>query len=553
MANRMTRFFWWCAGADTETLEQFPTDQSKYTTLGAIIFIVASLGVCSMFVAVSTIIRPERNAISNTYTLQTSTQTSVDSISLSHRDSANLKAVIDRNYAYSRPSYLPGNGDVTWSIFGFRLFIAILWGTLILLIDRLMVSTIKLDGDKWEKFTIALPRVLLALGIALTISQPIEIEIFYDDIQAKLADDDLKSLQREQDMLQAPDTLINTLIGTITIRKTSGSINDESYRSKSDSIQTLNAAFAKYDQTLKNFDAQKVEAKRTSENGQVRQYKSPNVFSYIPLREKLNSIERNKNKYIRDNFKKDDRPRLIRDTSIIGQNFRRKTNDLEGSLNENIQKDMRHKSIILDKIADSEAKRTVRRGGFVSNLEGLYSLTGIVNWAKWVIMLFFLILEILPIYSKLISKQGNYERALYKKGNQDMKLFEANLEARDEIFKAKLKVWKSREIAATVAENPATPSPNSHGAPTPPNTTDQSNSAQSKGNQTSPSDRSDSPLSSPNASLHENNRPPKANPSDKSDGATSPPPSSTTNAYVEDDPLPSSQNISNIYDQNNDF
>ena len=50
-------FFWFCSGADTEVLEQCPTDQRKYTSIGVIIFLVACFAALAMFFAIQTIVK----------------------------------------------------------------------------------------------------------------------------------------------------------------------------------------------------------------------------------------------------------------------------------------------------------------------------------------------------------------------------------------------------------------------------------------------------------------------------------------------------------------
>lgn len=66
----------------------------------------------------------------------------------------------------------------------------IIWGLIIFNIDRFIVtSTGTGDGTEkitWDEFKGAIPRIIMGIIIAITISKPLEIRIFQTEIQAKL-------------------------------------------------------------------------------------------------------------------------------------------------------------------------------------------------------------------------------------------------------------------------------------------------------------------------------------------------------------------------------
>lgn len=62
----------------------------------------------------------------------------------------------------------------------------LIWGLLIFNLDRFIVSTIKKKDSFWSEFKQVLPRIALAIIIAIVISKPLEIKIFEKEINTVL-------------------------------------------------------------------------------------------------------------------------------------------------------------------------------------------------------------------------------------------------------------------------------------------------------------------------------------------------------------------------------
>jgi hypothetical protein len=64
--------------------------------------------------------------------------------------------------------------------------LALFWGLIIFNLDRFMVGSIRKDRERvfWKEFLVALPRIVLALFIAVLISKPLEVKIFQRQIEA---------------------------------------------------------------------------------------------------------------------------------------------------------------------------------------------------------------------------------------------------------------------------------------------------------------------------------------------------------------------------------
>lgn len=134
----MKKFFWFCAGSTAKLLEKCPSDErAKHAGIGAMIFITASLAI-----------------LSGTFAIQTIVESKVVSV-----------------------------------------LIGLFWGFVIFNIDRLMVSTMKKENsgdklaDKKKELIFAMPRIILAIIIAIVISKPIEVKLLEAQIETQSAFD----------------------------------------------------------------------------------------------------------------------------------------------------------------------------------------------------------------------------------------------------------------------------------------------------------------------------------------------------------------------------
>lgn len=146
------RFLWKCAGGDRYLLERATySDQVKYMCLGGIVFATGALAGIAGGYAFYTIFEPRGSAIDNPVDLQT---------------------------------------------ICIALFFGIVWGLMIFNIDRFIVTSTG-KGDGTEAITIgelksALPRILMGMIIAMTISKPVEIRMFKTEIDIKLREKQLE-------------------------------------------------------------------------------------------------------------------------------------------------------------------------------------------------------------------------------------------------------------------------------------------------------------------------------------------------------------------------
>ncbi len=142
--NSLKDFFLFCSGIDLGTLSRCKTDENKYVGIGATVFFT---GVLAFF--------------SSSYALYT---------------------VFD--------SY-PG-----------ALFFGLIWGLMIFNLDRYIVSSMKNRGSLWKDLGIAIPRIAMALVLAIVISKPLELKIFEKEINTEL-------VLMEQETYKVQENMVN--------------------------------------------------------------------------------------------------------------------------------------------------------------------------------------------------------------------------------------------------------------------------------------------------------------------------------------------------------
>ena len=138
-------FLWWCSGAHQDLLQQFPSEHSKYAGIGGVILATFVLAAIAGGYAVYSVF-----------------------------------------------------GDWMWTV-GF----AVIWGLIIFNFDRFLVSTMRKYGvSRGQQIRMAIPRLLLALLIGITIARPLELKIFEKEI-------DVKVLENRHKKIQLNDSLLN--------------------------------------------------------------------------------------------------------------------------------------------------------------------------------------------------------------------------------------------------------------------------------------------------------------------------------------------------------
>jgi hypothetical protein len=308
--SAITRFFCASAGAHISVLEKCPTQINKFHSMGVILWITAIMA-----------------ALSGGYFVQSVFTSSILAIA-----------------------------------FG------IFWGFAIFSLDRYMITTMDITSNKKKLFLRALPRLLLAVCLGLTVAKPLELKIFEKEIKVQMVVDN-KNTQNY--MFNTDSTLITTKkrIENLKIEMTSlnnsiSQLRNEINQNKNDYYDELNG---------KKFGI------ATGKKGEGPEAKR-----------KMGIWNNSKDEYAQ--FKDE---AGIRKIEIM--------NEIESLTNKINQKEQNFESTLKN------------NGGPLNQFEALHNLTANKKHLKVInifISLIFILFEMAPVLVKFFMKKGLYEELL---------------------------------------------------------------------------------------------------------------------------------------------
>jgi len=303
------------------------------------------------------------------------------------------------------------------------IIIGIFWGIVIFSLDRYIVTSIDKKGEWWNQLLTALPRLLMAFVLAITISKPLELRLFQD-----------------------------------AVNKSMGEISDASISGCESDWNTERDKHAKRKSELEKERKQKTE----------EIYNKDGIYNdFVKKQDDLKSINNGKQNSINQN-----NPIIARGTSypIVGYredgspiktvkrtadaiNAKKENESLKQSITENNIKineieteKIERKKTLKTQVETTEAQyskqingvqqqiddHNTKRSGFIADctsrsknakdlpaqLQALSKLTKeneSIAWASLLITLLFVILETAPVVVKLLSSKGTYEEILETK------------------------------------------------------------------------------------------------------------------------------------------
>ena len=303
--NGFTKFFILCSGANLSVIKRCPTEYAKYSGIGiTILFTGIFAGISAAY---------------------------------------SIFSVFENYYT--------------------AIFFGLLWGLMIFNLDRYIVSSIRKEGKYKKEFLSALPRIILALLIAVVISKPLELKIFEKEIESELV-----SIQ--QGIYLKQDSLIQKRYqkGIIARENTILTLQNESFRlqEKRDEL----------------FQIAQKEADGTGGTGKV----NPGPIYKI----KKENADRIQREYQTTKIKND---------SLINQN--------------QLEIDSIHLALTTE-LVKTERKKF---DGLAARLEALNQITSrsdAILFANWFILFLFIAIETAPIFVKLVSERGPYDELLFE-------------------------------------------------------------------------------------------------------------------------------------------
>jgi len=303
----LTRFFWFCSGANFPILQKVPTESNKYLGIGATVFFTGVFAALAGFYALYTVFQ-------------------------------------------------------SWAI---ALFFALLWGAMIFNLDRFIVSSMRKKEQGWSEWKLAIPRLALALLLAVVISKPLELKLFEREINRKLDEQKVEFIKQSKDSLAKGFPEIQAL------------------ESEKEAIKgEVNQARAYRDKLQQEYDAERFGEKTASTSGVVG----------------------------------------------LGTNAKKKEKQLDAAQEDLKALSVRNETRIQELEAQIEAFRAKRQlefekqvpgidgfDGFAARMDGLAKLTEeseAMATAELFLILLFIAIETAPIFVKLISSRGPYDELL---------------------------------------------------------------------------------------------------------------------------------------------
>lgn len=402
----LTRFLWWCAGVDVEIIKQCPHEWSKYASMGATILFTGILAMLSGGYAMYTVFRD-------------GTLTDLDADAL--------------KYACA---------------FG------VLWGLVIFNLDRYIITTFKKSNSDIAIVRLgsdllhALPRIILAVIIAITISKPIELKIFESRLAQQIK-------ENEQDVLERNAHIYTGIYGVEQQKKDTANTKAEKRRleeERQNKPQSVVRLEKKLEQIKDDISTEERKVKQ-AKNERKKIWNNRDNFNF-QLDTLGNLVWIKEVKYLKSNKRSDYQRygREKKDAESKIKELKEEKESVGGQIEEEWQKHNNGYDVLIaqndstltnqsEQLSDSQEKARIAnekadsiasiayRNNFVTQLEALGDLKRAQiketddefikqekreearNFAliSWAITLLFLCIELAPMLTKLITSRGSYD------------------------------------------------------------------------------------------------------------------------------------------------
>lgn len=334
----------------------------------------------------------------------------------------------------------------TFNNFFISFALGVFWGIVIFSLDRYIVSSIKKVGDFRKELPMALPRIFMALVLAITISKPLELRLFQDAVNkgmGEIADASISSC--EKDFNNERDRLAESKSQLESERKTK---TDEIY-SKDGVYNNLKIQLNGLQEKNKDLSARVIQNNKIiiqgtsykpiydrygNKNGQ-RKILSPAAQSAQSNNKVINSEISSNNSQIRDidGQMKSRADELKEQVVTTEEQYKKQIAGVQQQIDDHNSK----RSSFLSDCSD----RAKNAQDIPARLEALSKITS-ENSSIWMasilITLLFVLLETAPVVVKLLSVRGPYdeilERIEYEKiMNEKIKISNLNEKINNEL------------------------------------------------------------------------------------------------------------------------
>ena len=348
------------------------------------------------------------------------------------------------------------------------------WALMIFNLDRLIVSSMRKRGSWKQQFKMAIPRILLALVIAVVISKPLEVKLLETNINKTLSSNIFKQneaiAEKRKKIEDNYSNRISTEQGKITKFQSEKPIL----------LASLQKEIGELEKEEEN-ERKKASKRNSSHNFHLNRIKQQIVFSKAInptsdfLLKEIERLEEEKDKIGRKIWQNNApvievSKKLIEVQEQISQQFDTYNNQLESLQNQvngaitGMNQDRKIEFEEFDRLA-SGVISNFENNSLIDQIEALSIASeknNLIAQVSWFIMLLFIVVETAPIFVKLISPRGPYDALLdaseYKSKIQaqsimtmlDVKEYEVKILAKDTINLATHAHNKKFEVLAKI-------------------------------------------------------------------------------------------------------
>ncbi len=350
-----------CSGANKDILQKCPTERVKFIGIGATIFLTA------------------------------------------------MMAAVSGGYAI----YFVFNNIAVSIAFG------CFWAIIIFNLDRYIVSSIKKTGKFKEEFWMALPRLLIALVLAISISKPLELRLFENRIAKEMAEqnqNDIDNFDKTfKDDIQRFNDQLKSIDDELMTKKQSIFSTDPQYSKLMEKKKPLENDKEAKEQTIASnrgiISRNYVRVAHRNRNDEIYYLNEPNQIARNKMSENrsLNVELTTINASLKDLA--DQITKRETELAVLIKKIEDETQTTKSTIAAQIQN--KQNSYGNDK-ADYQNKAK-NSTDLLARLEALGSLKKMGNavwWASAIITLLFVLLETAPVTVKLLSKRGPYDEVL---------------------------------------------------------------------------------------------------------------------------------------------
>lgn len=299
-------------------------------------------------------------------------------------------------------------------------FLGIFWGLVIFSLDRYIVSSIKKTGKIKQEILMALPRLFMALVLAVTISKPLELRLFHDAINKAMGEISDASISNcENDWNITRDKLAKNKSNLENERKQKTNdifSKDGIYKTLLENQQSLQNENKQFESRIDSNN--KIIIKGTSYKPIFDEYGVKLYNKRIYNKSAINAL--NQNKINKGEIDKND----IKINDLEKQKEERKIT-LKDQVVTTEQQYTKQIAGVQQQIDDHNNKRTVflsdcslrakSAQDIPARLAALSKITkdsSSINMASWLITILFILLETAPVVVKLLSSRGPYDEVL---------------------------------------------------------------------------------------------------------------------------------------------